>query len=354
MIDSHIHIWDFDEADNLVKIADAIGAERVCIASVVNLERIDDNPALYAAKAQYPNRFHIFPGLDHAAHFSGGAIKAPSLAEQVDIAMAIGADGIKLLETKPDRRKWVDIPIDSDYYEAMFAKIEQLGIPVLWHVADPEEFWDPETTPRWARDQGWGYDETFTPWAQFYREVEKVLERHPRLSVTFAHFFFLSADLPRAAALFDRYPGIHFDLTPGIEMLYNMSKNVAQTREFFLKYSDRIIYGTDIEAGQAVEEASIRAGIVKRWLETDDEYRIPNGADYLLGPAEDGIMRGLKLPGDVLEKIYTANFSKMVGSQPKQLNRKLAAEECDRLAKEIKALGKDPASAINAAQLLRK
>lgn len=62
---------------------------------------------------------------------------------------------------------------------------------------------------------------------------------------------------------------------------------------------------------------------------------MPEGADFLLGPPEDGIMRGLELPANVLEKIYHLNFERLTGPKPRLLDCNLAAEECKRLANEI-------------------
>lgn len=352
MIDNHIHVWQAKYAENLDALREGIGADKMCIASVLNARAVNDNPALYAAKAAFPDRFFVFPALDHASHFSSGAISTPSLVEQVDGMIEMGADGLKLIESKPTHRRMVDIPVDGDHYESMFARLEETGFPILWHVADPEEFWDPDTTPGWAKDQGWGYDETVIPKEQLYSEVANVLERHPRLRVIFAHFYFLSADLARAGALFDRYEDVHFDLAPGIEMLYNLSKDPDVAREFFVKHSDRIIFGTDIEGDSEIGEAKIRAGIVTRWLETDDEFRIPDGADYVLGPPEDGVMRGISLPKAALANIYSGNFERLVGQQPKALDRAMALEQSRRIAREVGELGGDPTAALEAVSRL--
>jgi predicted TIM-barrel fold metal-dependent hydrolase len=347
-IDSHVHLWRPADIDNLEAIRQRLGFDRMNIASVARKDSINDNPALYAAKAAHPDSFYVFAALDHSAHWSGGKIASPSLAEQVDRAVAIGVDGIKLIETKPTHRKMVDFPIDGDYYAPMFAPIEQTGLPILWHVADPEEFWDPQRTPGWAKARGWGYDQTWIAKETLCAEVENVLRRHPRLKVILAHFYFLSADLARAAALFDAHPQVCFDLAPGVEMLYNLSRDPDSAREFFIKHADRIVFGTDIEAGAPVEQAAIRAQIVMRWLETDHEFRLDKGADYTLGPPTDGAIRGLNLPQDVLAAIYAANFERLAGSRPKPLNKALALEECRRIAAEVIALGGEAAIATEA------
>ena len=168
----------------------------------------------------------------------------------------------------------------------------------------------------------------------------------------FSHFYFLSADLPRAAAFLDSYEGVCLDLAPGIEMLYNMSRDPDAARDFFIKYSHRIVFGTDIEAGATEQEAIIRAGVVTQWLETDDEYCVPLDADYTLGPPEDGVIRGMKLPKDCLENIYTLNFQRIVGDQPKSLNSTLALELARRQAEQIEAFDGDPEAALESARRL--
>lgn len=350
LVDCHVHLWNLDTVPNLNQICDHIGIDRMNIVCTISPRQINANPPAFAAKRHFPERFYVFAGLDHSAYFSGGKIAAPSLAEQVDRLIALGADGIKMLEAKPTSRKELPIPVDGPYFADYFARVQEVGLPLLWHVVDPEEFWDPEKTPGWAKQRGWGYDDTFIGKEALYAEVENVLTRYPRLKVIFAHFYFLSADLPRAAALFDRFPGVHFDLAPGVEMLYNMSRDPAATREFFIKYADRIVFGTDIASEQSPEEAALRCGIVTRWLTTDDEYRVPAGADFLLGPPEDGIMRGLDLPEDVLARILHGTFERIAGAAPRPMNAALAADECERLARGVEALTGEPAEETVAGQ----
>jgi len=338
LVDCHVHLGRLEGVESLEAICAHVGLDRMNIVCTMGRDSVNANPAAFVAKAEFPERFYVFAGLDHSSYFSGGSVQAPSLPEQVDRLQALGADGIKMIENKPTSRKVLDIPVDSEYFEDYFARVEETGFPVLWHVNDPEEFWDPEKTPSWAKKRGWGYDDTFVKKETLYAEVERVLGRYPKLNIVFAHFYFLSADLPRAAALLDRFEGVRLDLAPGIEMLYNMSKDVLATRAFFEKYADRIVFGTDISSGQTLEEAEIRSGIVTRWLETDEEYRVPEAADFLLGPPEDGVIRGLSLPEDVTSRICRGNFEALVSAQPKSLDRELAAEECERIAEEIDAL----------------
>ena len=348
IVDSHVHLAGVAAADRMVEIADLVGLERISIACTISRTQINANPAALACKSQHPERVYVFCGLDHSRKLSDGQVQTPSLPEQVERLMAMGADGIKMIEGKPTTRRYLDVPVDSPYFAEYFECVEEKGIPVLWHVNDPEEFWDPEKLPSWAREQGWGYNESDVPKEDQYGEVERVLARHPGLKVIFAHFYFLSADLARAARLLERFPGVDLDLAPGVEMLYNMSRDPEATREFFTRWADRIVFGTDISSANTDAEAVARAGIVTRWLETAEEYRVPPEADFLLGKPEDGVIRGLVLPDAVLDKVYRTNFERIAGDRPRPLDRPLAAEECRRIAR----LARDPSEASWAAEAL--
>jgi len=113
--------------------------------------------------------------------------------------------------------------------------------------------------------------------------VINVLQRHPDIKVVFAHFFFMSAQLERLGEYLDRYPNMCVDLTPGIEMYRNFSKNPEGARNFFRKYQDRILYGTDIGAkallatpdeGIQKGESWSRINLVRSFLEKSGEFKL--------------------------------------------------------------------------------
>jgi predicted TIM-barrel fold metal-dependent hydrolase len=124
--------------------------------------------------------------------------------------------------------------------------------------------------------------------------------------VVFAHFFFLSADLERAAAFLDRWPSVCFDITPGSEMYHNFSKRPAEWREFFVRYQDRILFGTDNTAhtGDQIKWAAQNVERVRGFLETKTAFSGP----------------GLALPQDVLERVYHGTFERVFGATPRPLD----------------------------------
>lgn len=353
IVDGHVHMGSMADEASMLMIREVTGIEKMALVSIQNPEAGTGLPPSLYMKARHPNLFFVFAGLNHAEKLSYGRIRTARLAEQVEGFVRMGCDGIKMIEGKPTFRRRMDIPVTDPYFTDYWVRVEELGIPIIWHVNDPEEFWDPTKIPGWAKERNWGYGPDDVQKKQLYAEVDEVLAQHPTLKIIFAHFYFLSADLAQAARFFDEHPSVCFDLAPGIEMLYNLSRDPGTSREFFMKYAERIVFGTDLSSGLTVEQGRIRAGLVFRWLESEDSFRVPETADFLLGPPEDGVIRGMSLPYDVLVKIYHDNFARLVGSEPRALNVKTAIEECERLAAIAEALSSKPAAEIEAAQVAR-
>ena len=352
--DNHVHMGNIDGEASMEEIREATGIARMGLVSIQNPQTGAGLPQSLYMKARYPQRYFVFAGLNHAAKRSDGRVSTLPLADQVDLFIAIGCDGLKMIEGKPTSRQTMDIPVTDPYFADYWARVEERGIPITWHVNDPEEFWDPEKLPGWAKERNWGYGPDDVQKEQLYAEVDEVLAGYPGLRIILAHFYFLSADLPRARRFLDEHPNVCFDLAPGVEMLYNISRDPDAGRQFFIDYADRIVFGTDLSSGQSVEEGRYRAGIVFRWLESQDTFRVPQAADFLLGPPEDGVIRGMSLPDETLQKIYCDNFARLAGTEPKPLDIGKVIEKCERLAAIAETLSGKPAAETEAARVAKK
>lgn len=354
IIDAHVHMGPVEDEARVQAMLEAAKIDKMVLVAIQNPAEGTGLPPALWMKARYPETFYVFAGLNHAQTLSGGKVKTLTLAEQAAAFAAMGCDGIKMIEGKPTSRQRMNIPVTGAYYADYWARVEALGLPIVWHVNDPEEFWDPEKLPAWARERNWGYGPEDVQKEALYAEVDAVLARHPTLKITFAHFYFLSADLERAGRFLDAHPTVNLDLTPGVEMLHNISQDVDAGRDFFLRYADRIVFGTDIASRQTVEEARLRAGLVIRWLESGDTFTVPEGADFLLGQPEDGAIHGLALPDDVLAKIYHDNVARWVGDTPEALDVDQAAAYCNRLAAIAEGMSNVPAEETEAAAVARR
>jgi predicted TIM-barrel fold metal-dependent hydrolase len=307
IIDGHVHFVHPERMDELLGLMDEAGHGRANLVCIPNPDASTHNPAALYFKERHPERVYLSGALEYAPVLADRANASRILAGQVRALKAQGFDGLKLIEGKPQVRKLLPIPLDGPEYAGMWQALEEEQLPVVFHVADPDEFWDPERCPGWAKTSGWDYtDGSYPSKEDCYAEVDHILERHPDLKLTLAHFYFLSAELERAARFLDAHPTVCFDLAPHVGMYYDFSREPARAREFFLRYPERIVYGTDmdtrvLERGpEGYEFMRSIPWLVRAMLETDGEFRL-----------EGETFHGLGLPRDVLGLIYHGNFERI-------------------------------------------
>jgi len=325
VIDCHVHIHQAAGAPAMRELLRQCGLRQVAIQSIPAYENEGpgQNIGGLLAKVANPGRVFLFGGMqyDHP-HLP---VEAMDLLGQVKRLIAAGADGIKMIEGKPGTRLDIgDIPLDSPVYDDVYGYLEAKQIPLLSHVADPATFWDPARCPEWAVSAGWAwFRPDFPTLKRLHTEVAHLLTKFPRLRVIFAHFYFLSEDVTVAARFMDDFPNANLDITPGIEMFEDFSKQPAVWRDFFTTYQDRLFFGTDnicYRKTQTVEDAAEKVQQMRRFLETDGKVKF-----------WDLTLNGMALPSPVLEKLYYRNFQRLVGVTPKAVDRALAVAECARV-----------------------
>jgi predicted TIM-barrel fold metal-dependent hydrolase len=339
VVDGHVHLNHLPQLNDVAALIDAAPLLRANLVCTPNPEPINHNPALIVFKARYPDRAYISGALDYSEALAHPTRMPEVLASQVYALHAIGFDGLKMTEGKPTKRTWLPFPLDAPIYDGVWTALETLGMPVLLHVGDPEAYWDPRRCPERARARGWFYgDGPFPSKESLHAEIAHVLERHPGLKAILAHFHFLSADLERAGRLLDAYPNVCFDLAPGSEMYNNFTRRPGQSRSFFLRYQDRLIYGTDTTTGsmardgeRGVERALERAWVVRTFLETNEAFVPPEElCRWLEGDLD--CFCGLGLPRQVLARVYRTNLERVYGPTPAPLDRERALALVRRMA----------------------
>ena len=318
--DSHIHFIHPERMNEVLKIMDTVPYQRANLVCTPNPDGSNHNPAALYFKERYPDRIYICGALDYPPALADPANAAKILASQVRDLRKLGFDGVKMIEGKPMVRKLLPFPLDGPMYQEMWAVQEQERFPVVFHVADPDEFWDPQLCPDWARQNGWDYsDGSYPSKEDLYTEVEHILSMHPGLRIIFAHFYFLAHDLERAARFLETHPQVYFDLTPHLEMYSILSRQLEAARAFFVRYQDRILYGTDLDTRllqrgpDGLQFVMSIAWLIRSFLETNDAISMPGM------PA----VQGVGLPQTVLEKIYHANFERLFGAHPAPLREQL-------------------------------
>ncbi len=322
-IDSHVHIYsspedgkqygysDFKELLEAYRRLGNFSFVNVLAIPYLRTRDVCQNIMIALLKLNNPNFYgyggFVYPDKPAALPFKEGF----SPEEQLKDLMAIGFDGVKMLESKPNSRKLIGLPLNDPAYEAFFAQMEKTQEHLVWHVNDPANFWDRNTFVTSGINPAWCYDgEGFLSYEEIYAEVLEVLDRHPNLKVTFAHLFFMSEQPDRLTAILKRYPNVTVDLTPGIEMYPAISKNTPRWKEFFTLFSDRIIFGTDFMTSDDPSEKVEVLHHIYRFLSTEDEFVFYTGQN----------VKGLGLDRNTVEGILSRNFSNQVGFSPRPID----------------------------------
>jgi predicted TIM-barrel fold metal-dependent hydrolase len=230
-------------------------------------------------------------------------------ATQAKRYMQSGFDGIKLIRGgKPNHQRFSGHAYDSPIYDDFFAFTEEEQIPILMHNNDPAINWDITRASQRAIEKGWVYDSTYPSHEYFNSVLEFVLQKYPRLNIALAHLGFFSKDLDRASALLEKYPNLKFDITPALNIYFEMSESGDKAKKFFERYFDRLIFGTDAESnliGFAREYNDKKNLITSTFLTSNAD------GDYVF---DEKIIRPIGIDPIFLEDIYYNNAKRFISA----------------------------------------
>ena len=327
MFDCHMHFSSDLDPERFIKVFetyryDAAALQCICKGNLRTTLSDALKLRLLCENRSVPCELHIFGGIDWHIYLKPDPDRIrKELTASISRLLSAGCDGIKLLEGKPNIRKMYRVPdFDGEVWADFWQEAERRGVPVVMHVNDPEEFWngDPHASPdeiAFRKKNGWLYDDTFPNNETQYAQMDRVLERHPRLKLLFPHFYFMSRRLERLGSLLERYPGVMIDVTPGVELFLQLSDRIEEARSFFDRFQDRICYGTDIGSRQVIleenaplnlDETASRVHLVQGFLFSDRPYLLKPDA-YYRGPGEK-LMQPLMLNDTQRLKITDTNF----------------------------------------------
>ena len=255
----------------------------------------------------YPGRFTVMTQIDWSKiddpNFSQLMVK------QVDDSVRRGARGLKILKelglgVRDASGKL--IPVDDPRLDPVWEECGRLGIPVFIHVADPEAFFHPidannERYEELIEHPDWSfYGPQFPSIQELMAQRDRMFAKHPHTTFAALHFGSWPENLDFVEQTLEKFPNVMIE-TGAREG--ELGRQPRRVRRLFLKYPDRIMFGTDEGASEEMYHNYFR------WLETEDEY-----FPYAQYPGQGRWMiYGLGLPDDVQEKVYHKNAERVFG-----------------------------------------
>jgi predicted TIM-barrel fold metal-dependent hydrolase len=192
------------------------------------------------------------------------------------------------------------------------------NIPLIGHNGEPRDCWLPLDEMTFS--QGYysshpEYHMYLHPEYPSYQDQidarDHMLEKHPNLTFMGAHLGSLEWSLDELAKRLDKFPNMYVDLTRMSNLKLHTFNDRPKTREFFLKYQDRLIYGTDSQINTSTNAAEFKKSVHDRWLREWKFYV----TDEKINLEKFGELKGLKLPIEVVDKIYLQNALRILGLQ---------------------------------------
>ena len=304
-IDIHSHHWRVsdDQWSQTVGEMDALNLQVLVNLSGGSGRGLEQKVETIRASAA-PQRMVHFANLDFGRGVYAGF--GQQAADQLERDVAAGAVGLKFFKNfgiDVRNEKGERVPVDDPELDPVFEACARLDIPVLIHVGEPSEFYQPVD----AFNERW-LELTLLPdrrmppsrvpaFEEMMAERDRLFGRHPNTRFILAHFGWHANDLGRLGQLLDRLPNVYPETAA---ILYELGRQPRTARKFFIDYQDRVLFGKD---SYRPEEFPY----YWRTFETADEY-----FDYYRRYHAFWKLYGMDLPDDVLQKVYYKNALKVV------------------------------------------
>lgn len=299
----------------------------------INVDYPDFPPLLQQAavsgemRREDPQVFHF------ATTFPMEGFGTPGWTERtntlIDAAVARGALAVKVWKNVGMVARDAEgkrVFLDDPRFDGVITHLEERGIPLIAHQAEPKNCWLPLDQMTTDNDRSYfrehpEYYMYLHPEEPSYEALmaarDRFVARHPKLAFDGAHMASLEWSIDELSRFFDAHPKAVVDLAARLSNLQVQSNaDVAKVRAFFVKYQDRILYGTDLTDSPPDPAARAQnppatddfAGEADKVWRADWRYLATPLSQRVDAINADAV--GLNLPREVIDKIYWKNARK--------------------------------------------
>jgi uncharacterized protein len=305
VIDMHSHAYAKSEQDldQWVRNMNESGISKTIVMTYSYGAKFD---SLVQAYSKYKDRFDLWCGFDYTGYDQPGFPE--SAIKELERCYKAGAKGVGELGDKGEGLFYCKpaawgMHSDDDRMVPLFAKCAELNLPVNIHIAEPKWMYEKmdETNDGLMNAYTWRLDnkEGIVDHAGMMKILDNTLRKNRGTTFIACHLANCCYDLSIVGDLLDRYTNLHIDIGARFG---EFSPIPRAARAFFIKYQDRIVYGTDMGYNLDMYQSTFRI------LETADEHFYDHRFGY------HWPLYGLDLPKEVLEKVYNKNAIKINGN----------------------------------------
>jgi len=318
-IDCHVHIETNDSSAILQAKADNFQL------LTINYDDVNEGPPIeqqqqFAMKhlAQFPDLLNFTTGVSIRTFNSNSWTQQTT--EFIRNAVSHGAKAVKVYKiigmTLRDQQGKL-VMVDDPRLDSLFNFIDSMKLPVVGHLGEPRNCWLPVEKMTVKGDQSYF---TEHPEYHMFRHPElpsyedqvaardNRVAKNPQMIFVGAHLGSLEWNVDSLAARLDKYPNMAVDMAARIVHLEVQARdNWQKVRDFMIKYSDRLLYATDLMATEKSVPSEVMKSFDHVWRE---DWKFFTSTDEMSSDQFDGGFKGLHLPKDVIDKIYHENARK--------------------------------------------
>lgn len=212
------------------------------------------------------------------------------------------------------------IMIDNPKFDPIFDYLEENGIPVCGHLGEPKNCWLPIDSMSVNNDKHYYKDHPeyhmylhpeYPSYMDQINARDHVLEKHPNLKFMGAHLGSMEWSVDFMAEHFDRFPNLTVDMAARIcHFEAQAKKDWQKVHDFFIKYQDRILYGTDEGdyEGSEADPIKLKEHVHAVWIR---DWKFLTSDNKMTSWEVDGEFKGLHLPKEVIDKIFFRNAERL-------------------------------------------
>ena len=306
IIDMHSHDYaeNEEQIQEWIRVMDEVGVEHTAVMHCAWIGRPFEE--VIAAYAPYKDRFRFWCCFDYTDIDTPEGLQHS--LETLERYHEMGAVGIGELGDKGFGDLYarpvegMGIHIDDPRVKPLLEKCAELRMPVSIHIGEPIWMYLPMDEKNDGLPNGaiWHVDTTDVNCLGYDRLVqtfENAVRENPQTLFIACHYLNMNHDYKHLGEMLDKYPNMYVDIAARVA---EAAQTPRATREFILKYQDRILFGTD----NGMDRQMYRN--IFRVLETNDEHFYIPEYNY------HWYLSGFNLPDEVLEKIYHKNAERIL------------------------------------------